>query len=192
MHAAVMSSFPTGAEQGSDGRVLWRVDTDDARTLLYVASPTEPCFRHLQDQAGWSTSVTWASRAYAPLLDRLREGQAYAFRLTANPTRVVTHADGRKRRVGYLRESDQLAWLLGKAAEMGVTFGRGNSPGIALRQARSRDFNRKGGTVTVMQATFEGPLVVQDPAALRRSLVQGVGRAKAYGCGLLTLAGLPT
>lgn len=191
MHAAVLSSFPRD-EIGADSRVLWRLDVEGSRTLLYVVSPYEPCFLHLQEQAGWSTAETWASRPYAPLLDRLIEGQAYAFRLTANPSRVVTGSDGRKRRVGYFREADQLAWLRGKAAEIGVAFGQEDQPGIAVRQARSRDFNRRGGTVTVMQVVFEGPLIVRDGDALRSSLIGGVGPAKAYGCGLLTLAGLPT
>jgi CRISPR system Cascade subunit CasE len=37
-------------------------------------------------------------------------------------------------------------------------------------------------------ATYDGILTVTDPALLRRALCHGVGRAKAYGCGLLTLA----
>jgi CRISPR system Cascade subunit CasE len=35
---------------------------------------------------------------------------------------------------------------------------------------------------------FAGHLAVSDPDALRRSLVVGIGHARAYGCGLLTLA----
>lgn len=190
MHAAVMSSFPRDV-RGEDSRVLWRLDSEGPGSLLYVVSPAEPCFRHLQEQAGWSTAVTWASRAYDPLLDRLAEGQRYAFRLTANPTRVVTGEDGRKRRVGFFRENEQVSWLIGKASEMGVSFHVSDDHSLRVRQARSRDFSRRSQTVTLMQVTFEGPLVVADADALRSSLVNGVGRAKAYGCGLLTLAGLP-
>lgn len=189
MHAAVMSSFAHEAEHGSDSRVLWRVDAEGARTLLYVVSQVQPCFRHLQEQAGWTTTVTWASRPYGRLLDRLAQGQIYAFRLTANPGRVVTASNGRKRRVGFFRESDQVAWLMGKARVMGVDFGAVDAPGFAVKQARRRDFNRQGQTVTIMQVTFEGSLTVLDPECLRRILINGVGPAKAYGCGLLTVAG---
>lgn len=190
MHAAVLSSFPP-AETGDQARVLWRLDSEDARVLLYVVSPHEPCFLHLQEQAGWSTAVTWASRAYAPLLDRLANGQAYAFRLTANPTRIATGDDGRKQRVGFLRENQQVAWLLRKSVEMGVSFQSAERPSISVKGSRSRDFRRQDRTVTLMQVTFEGALVVTDADALRAALANGVGAAKAYGCGLVTLAGLP-
>jgi CRISPR system Cascade subunit CasE len=35
---------------------------------------------------------------------------------------------------------------------------------------------------------FEGRLLITDPDALRAALVTGIGPAKGYGCGLLTLA----
>ncbi|MFC9797677.1 type I-E CRISPR-associated protein Cas6/Cse3/CasE [Streptomyces sp. NPDC057695] len=49
---------------------------------------------------------------------------------------------------------------------------------------------RTGGTtkVTIATATYEGSLRVTDPVILARTLITGIGRSKAYGCGLLTLA----
>ena len=44
--------------------------------------------------------------------------------------------------------------------------------------------------VTLRQARFDGTLRVVDAAVLRTALVQGIGRGKAYGCGLLTLRSL--
>ncbi|MEU3297164.1 type I-E CRISPR-associated protein Cas6/Cse3/CasE [Streptomyces longwoodensis] len=44
--------------------------------------------------------------------------------------------------------------------------------------------------VTLVTATFDGRLEITDPPLLRRALTQGIGKAKAYGCGLLTLAPL--
>ncbi|GAB7100777.1 hypothetical protein JCM3263A_22520 [Thermobifida fusca] len=56
-----------------------------------------------------------------------------------------------------------------------------------------RDWNfskgaRKGRPVSLVTVTFDGRLEVTDPDALRRALISGIGRAKAYGCGLMTLA----
>lgn len=45
--------------------------------------------------------------------------------------------------------------------------------------------------VTVQTATFSGTLRVTEPVDLARTLLSGMGPAKAYGCGLLTLAPLP-
>ncbi|MCE7081877.1 type I-E CRISPR-associated protein Cas6/Cse3/CasE [Streptomyces sp. ST2-7A] len=47
---------------------------------------------------------------------------------------------------------------------------------------------RKPGPVTMVTATFDGRLEVTDPDALRRTLTLGLGRGRAYGCGLMTLA----
>jgi CRISPR system Cascade subunit CasE len=44
--------------------------------------------------------------------------------------------------------------------------------------------------VSLVTVTFDGRLEVTDPQLLRRALTQGIGKAKAYGCGLLTLAPL--
>ncbi|MFT2020182.1 type I-E CRISPR-associated protein Cas6/Cse3/CasE [Streptomyces sp. 796.1] len=49
----------------------------------------------------------------------------------------------------------------------------------------------RGTQVTFHSATFEGHLRVTDPEALTAHLLGGIGPAKAYGCGLLTLAPLP-
>jgi CRISPR system Cascade subunit CasE len=39
-------------------------------------------------------------------------------------------------------------------------------------------------------AVFEGALTVTDAGRFVAALSQGIGRAKAYGCGLLTVAPL--
>jgi CRISPR system Cascade subunit CasE len=49
-----------------------------------------------------------------------------------------------------------------------------------------------GSRVILSTATCEGRLRVTDPDALRASLLGGIGPAKGYGQGLLTLAPLRT
>lgn len=41
--------------------------------------------------------------------------------------------------------------------------------------------------VTLRIAQFDGVLEVTDAAVLRGALLSGMGRAKGYGCGLMTL-----
>lgn len=60
-------------------------------------------------------------------------------------------------------------------------------PDVAVVDRAVRRFSRNGSRVTLSTATFEGHLTVEDAAALRRSMTSGIGRAKSYGCGLLTL-----
>jgi CRISPR system Cascade subunit CasE len=62
----------------------------------------------------------------------------------------------------------------------------------ALSFAKSREERAQQRQVKVVTVTFEGLLTITDPPALRRALIQGLGRGKAYGCGLMTLAPAPT
>ncbi|WP_411081746.1 type I-E CRISPR-associated protein Cas6/Cse3/CasE [Streptomyces sp. cmx-18-6] len=46
----------------------------------------------------------------------------------------------------------------------------------------------RAGDVQITKVTFDGRLRITDPEAFRRTLTHGLGKAKAYGCGLMTLA----
>jgi CRISPR system Cascade subunit CasE len=63
---------------------------------------------------------------------------------------------------------------------------------LSFAKSRETDGSRRGKPVTLVTVTFDGRLEVTDPDALRRTLTQGIGKARAYGCGLLTLAPLAT
>ncbi len=197
MHAAVLHGFPD-ARPTDEGRVLWRLDTYDQRFVLYVASPEEPDFTHIVEQVGWPTTSAWDTRPYAPLLDSLQAGQRWHFRLTANPSHWV-RLDGWKgtKPIGHVTAKQQEQWLLDRAdrrdepGRLGfriATLAQTGEPDFALVSRTSRRFDRDGSKVTLATATYEGHLEVTDPAKLRHALTHGIGRAKAYGCGLLTLA----
>ncbi|MGJ7908239.1 type I-E CRISPR-associated protein Cas6/Cse3/CasE [Actinopolyspora sp. H202] len=62
---------------------------------------------------------------------------------------------------------------------------------ITARERHSFAKKRGSKPVVLHTATFEGRLRVTSVELLRRALLHGVGPAKAYGCGLLTLAPLP-
>ncbi len=170
LHAGVLSGFPAGTTTPSDdGRVLWRVDT-----------------------AGWPSTQGWVTKDYRPLLDGLTTGDTWAFRLRANPThsgRKTTDSE-RTQRFGHLTAPQQLAWLTTRCAGAGfeVPVGALGQPDAAVVHREVVRFNRRGTAVTLTTATYEGRLTVGDPTALRRTLTHGLGPAKGYGCGLLTLA----
>ncbi|WP_458686372.1 type I-E CRISPR-associated protein Cas6/Cse3/CasE [Nocardia tengchongensis] len=199
-HAAVLASFPPGAatHSGGDGRVLWRIDQRGNEIHLYVVSPSEPDFTHIVEQAGWPTTAAWATRKYDQLLDTLAVGQAWHFRLTANPVRsALTRPDAAAAKVRGkatgMNAPDQLNWLRRKATDAGFAMAESGPPGPREDDVRiiSRDtltFRRGKATINLSVASFEGTLLVADPDRLRAALTTGIGRAKGYGCGLLTLA----
>jgi CRISPR system Cascade subunit CasE len=192
MHGAVMAAFPPAhREPQPEGRVLWRVDQYDREVALYLVSPYRPDLTHLTESAGWPTTQGWDTRRYTPLLDRIALGDRWHFRLTANPARSVRREAGasKTRRSGHVTVDQQTRWFLDRSQKHGFTVTCDHDePDVAVWGRRTERFTRQGGDVTVAMATFEGQLEVTDPAALRHALAHGIGAAKAYGCGLLTLA----
>lgn len=196
MHGAVRAAFPVTEGYERDGaRTLWRLDTPATGTVhLYLVSPGEPDLTHLIEQAGWPTmrGETWVTRDYDGLLGSLAAGQRWAFRLTANPTHSGRKtADAKEtQRFGHLREHEQVEWLVKRAGRHGFALAsQGDGlPNVRLHRGQKQTFKRGMGTVTLTTATFDGILQVTDADAFRAALTNGIGHAKAYGCGLLTLA----
>ena len=192
MHAAVLASFPEPPTGGDGPRVLWRVDeTRHARAVLYIASPTEPDLTHLVEQAGWPTTEKWQTRPYTAFLHSLAKEQRWAFRLTANPVRDGRPpGGGETRRYGHVTMEQQRQWLLKRAERCGfrVLETSAGEPELVVHRRDTVTFGRNGSRVTLRVATYDGRLEVTDADRLRFALIRGIGHAKAYGCGLLTLA----
>lgn len=198
MHAAVLSSFPGVGPEPDAGRPLWRVDGGSNSTKLYISSAREPDLTHLVEQAGWPTTHAWVTRDYRPLLESLKPGASWGFRLVANPTRSVRNEieasaevdgrAGRGRRTAHVTASQQLSWFLDRAESWGIDVSGSGEDNVAVTERQTRTFRRQGSNVTIGFARFDGVLTVTDAAALRTAMTRGIGPAKAYGCGLLTLA----
>ncbi|MFJ9388286.1 type I-E CRISPR-associated protein Cas6/Cse3/CasE [Nocardioides sp. NPDC101246] len=191
MHAAVMSAFVPGTAAASDaGRVLWRVDRHETTCTLFISSPHEPELTHLVEQAGWPAAAAagWRTVATGAFLGRLEKEQQWVFRLTANPVRSEPAPNGgRGKRYGHVTVGQQEEWLRSRSAGWGF-----DTLAVSVTNRRHLSFERRTGdrsrSVTLATATFDGLLRVTDPDALRAMLVSGAGRAKGYGCGLMTLA----
>ena len=185
MHAAILSGFPPGMEAA---RPLWRIDSDDRlRPALYVLSAHRPDFTHIEEQAGWPSHGLTNSMPYDPLLDALQAGTDWAFRLTANPVHRAT-INAKQKVVAHVTVAQQIAWLVDRQELLGAEIGSVDEPSFTLTNREVRRFRREGATVTLGTATFQGVLRVRNPEVLRAALTTGIGRAKAYGCGLMTLA----
>lgn len=192
LHAAVESSFPFSADKKF--RNLWRIDRLGSVLYLLVLSDGKPDFTHIVEQFGWpSAEQRWETKNYAPLLERIEVGQKWQFRLRANPVHSIKQASvlqdmkpsKRGKVYAHVTVQQQEQWLLERAAKHGFRLGE-NSFCIVQREVRK--FKRQGNPVTLGIATFEGILEVEDVALFLRTLTCGIGRAKAYGCGLLTIA----
>lgn len=187
MHAAVRSAFPPDINETS-ARVLWRVDTAGDVHTLYVVGPEKPDAGHIIEQAGWDTRQP-ESADYSRLQQSLVRGQTWRFELVANPTKSVAGARGtRGKLVTSLNADQQLDWLASKGESHGFSL----LEDARLTRRDSVSFNQTKAGVTrriaLNVARFAGTLEVTNAEDLRTTLSQGIGRARAYGCGLMTLA----
>ncbi|MDY6054508.1 type I-E CRISPR-associated protein Cas6/Cse3/CasE [Micrococcus sp.] len=202
MHAAVMAAYSPDTHASMQGRPLWRVDQDGQRHTLYLVGPREPDLTHVVEQAGWA-GEGWSSVDYSPFLSRLRRGQQWGFRLTANPVHSVSSGSGKRGKIlPHVTPAQQTQWLKERSSRWGFSLmdqegqpvedGQDSPLLVTVTARRDERFGRRAEgeerqKVTLRMAQFDGALQIEDPERLRTALTAGMGRAKAYGCGLMTL-----
>jgi len=207
LHKTVMLAFPDDA--GPSPRrtlgVLHRLDQEpDGRLVLLVQSKVEPLIErwpssHLLDLSA-ALDLAFSTVGDNPAVKNLAEehaalsaGRRFLFRLRANATRKIdtkTGADGKRRhgrRVPVRGEDGRLDWLQRRAQNAGFVVERDAVRVTELRSASGRG-NK---AVTLAGALFEGLLVVRDAELFRVALQTGIGPAKAYGFGLLSIRKAP-
>lgn len=187
MHAAVMASFQA-LDPDSDERVLWRIDRVGDAMFLLVQSKRRPDFTHIVEQYGRpATGQSWDTVDYAAHMEQMAAGSVWRFRLRANPTHAVMSGGKRGKVMPHITVEQQLKWLLDKSESCGFVIQTvDNGPCVDVVQRETKRFRREGKIVTLSVVTFEGILKVTDSELFKQAMVGGIGRAKAYGCGLLT------
>lgn len=190
LHRTLLKTFPD-RDAGGPGRVLFRVELGlggNREPVVLVQSEYRP---------EWSRLAEGFRPAPVKALDDVafHPGQRLRFRLRANPTkRLRTTSVGRDgkavdpkwigQRVGLLREDEQEGWLKRKAESLGFRLldvqlvPDGN---VLARKDKS--------TLTLAAVTFEGSLEVVNPVCFLQAWHTGIGSGKAFGFGLLSLAG---
>lgn len=194
MHRTIMSAYPelppTTTYRSQHG-VLWRLDTVASGGLVqYVQSQTAPDWDRLPEGLLLRPAEV---RSLQPVFDAIAPGRRFAFRLMANPTRCVRVEDGKeqRKRVPIRQPAQQIEWLIGKGEQHGfvIPSSRRGAPDVVANPApRLVGKRREARRVTIDPVLYDGHLVVVDAAAFTAAMINGIGRAKAYGCGLLSLA----
>ncbi len=191
-HGAVESAF-----QGEKKRRLWRIDCLNGKWFLMIVSEDRPDLKEAVKQFG-IPDLMWETKDYGPLLDRIQTNGRWHFRLTANPTisrmdqrEKETEKDAPKTRgkvYAHQTAEQQEQWLMKRAPQHGFAL---ESDSFHVVQQEWFHFKKKSqvqGQVSISGVTFEGILTVTDADLFRRTLCEGIGREKAYGMGMLTVA----
>ncbi len=199
LHRTLTRAF--SAHMAEEERILFRLEEGDhtAGAVLLVQSSTIPDWPLLPERYLLFDAEV---KSYSP---RIHPGQVLIFRLLANPTKRINAypAEGtterESKRVRLLKEEEHFDWLDRKAAANGFHL-------LGVRSARQPDvigYSRKKHTsltadkesqekpvqkITLQAVQFDGILEVTDPEAVISAVRKGIGPAKGFGFGLLSLA----
>jgi len=203
LHRTIMSAFPQSSGPArADFSVLFRVEYPRAAApALLVQSLCRPDWSRLP--SGYLLGIP-QEKDIAGAYAAVGNGAILRFKLRANPTRRIdtkSGPDGERRngkRVELRTESAQLDWLRrkGLAAGFEVLSVQASSGVLNVRvndEGKSRGFRSSGlaaskARLTFASVLFEGMLRVTNADAFREALEKGIGSAKAYGFGLLSVA----
>jgi len=185
LHAAIEGCFVTmpGVEKG---RKLWRIDSLNQRLYLLLLSPACPDFTEFAAQF-CTQGTNGETKDYNILLNRIKTGQNFRFRFRGNPVRSVSTEEGKRGKVyAHVTVTQKREWLIKKAGSCGFLL---QDDSFDLVETGQHKFWRdsKKQPVELAFSVFEGMLTVTDAALFTQALTQGIGRGKAYGCGLLTV-----
>ncbi len=177
-HGAIEGSF-----EGARARRLWRIDDLNGRKYILLLSEAVPDLERFAEQFGYIGE--YETKNYTQLLDRITDGARWQFRLTANP--VVSKMNGKI--MAHITPEFQKKWLISRAEKLGFLLKENEFQTV---QSKWYDFRKRSGAgsahIRLLSVTFEGNLTVTDAIRFKETLCHGIGREKAYGQGLLTIA----
>lgn len=179
IHRTLWAAFPDAPDQTRD--FLFRVEQSSSRQAqVLVQSQRQPT-------AEAENARLLASKSFEL---NMPEGSQLRFLLVANPVKTIVDEQGRldskgevkKCRVPLIREEEQVSWLQRKLADAALVSM------VEIEKQLPLHFRKGGKPGKIQSYTFKGVLQVSNIPALATLLQQGIGPAKAFGCGLLSLA----
>lgn len=185
-HGAIES-----AEKGEITRKLWRIDTLYGVQYLLILSENIIDFSMVALQFGYGSE--YECKKYDELLERIVNGSKWQFRLKANPTvqtKKYLTEKGRGKVLAHITTAHQEEWLKRRSEKNGFSLSEGEWLVTESRWYVFKKNKEQKSKVKLLSVTYEGTLTVTDAEAFKKALVNGIGREKAFGMGLLTIAGI--
>lgn len=194
-HRRVMSAFPDEALPSArhEFQTLYRLDADNrGRLSLLVQSATKPDWLRLP--TGYLVDLEGDNPSVIPmdqLLSTIAPQRVYRFRLRANATkRLRTGTEEAGKRVEVYGFEPLVAWFERKATAAGFVANADASwvTSLVVNEETKVYGGRGGSNLTFGSTLFEGQLRVTDADRFKQAVLGGIGTAKAYGFGLLSIA----
>ncbi|MEE4543603.1 type I-E CRISPR-associated protein Cas6/Cse3/CasE [Streptomyces sp. V4-01] len=189
LHRRLMALFPDGI--GPDARaqlgVLFRSEDNPTGPQILLQSHHWPDPTRLP--AAYGTAL---SRPLDPLLDALAGGLTIRYRCVASAVRkpgATTRELYDLPAVVALRGAPADEWWSRQAEAAGLKpLTVQSQPLDAVQGQRGTSGAAAHQRVRHARTQFDGTAAILDPDLLRAAITQGIGRGKAYGCGLLSIA----
>ena len=180
LHRSLLAAFADDLPEKE--RILYRVDTDPRSGVptVLLQSHTSPDWAVLDQRSNYLASAPDVKTF--DLEDKLTPGQTLSFRLRANAT---VKRDGSRH--GLYNEEDQRAWLARKGERNGFQPQRVTVIQEGDQLAWKPRRNSGSRKITHFAVRFDGLLQVTDSHVLWEAVQSGVGPAKSFGFGLLSL-----
>jgi len=179
MHRTLVRAFVEDV-RSRPPRFLWRLEVGRSswdHPIVLVQSEAKGNWPVIE---GLPNYLQRPAECKTVLLNHLvKPDHRYRFRLLANPT-----VSRKGKRYALAGESEQTAWIERQGTQHG--FEVLSSAITALDRCNGPGKNKTA--IYIERVSFEGLLKSKETDSLRRALVVGVGPAKAFGCGLLSLA----
>jgi len=176
LHSAILRAFPN-REAGGPGRVLYRVEPvfslDPSCVEILVQSEKKPAVEE------WAVLPLYDPVEGPKKLEKdkmITSGQTLFFRLRANPT-----VKKQGKRYPIVGEENLRKWLERK-------FEAGGCLLIEARVIPEGKARSKQKQILLNSVLFEGILSVKNEEAAMKMIEKGIGPAKGFGFGLLSVA----
>lgn len=178
-HGAVEHSFV-----GERKRNLWRIDRLQNNYYILILSETIPDFSAFCSQFEPNSVET---KSYDKLLEKIKYGDSWHFRITANPTIASKKyaKNNRGKVLPHITVEFQKKWLVEKSLKNG--FSLSDNSFDVVQNSWKHFYKKESRRVSILSVTYEGVLTISDEELFKKALVMGIGRGKAYGMGLMTI-----
>ena len=185
--------------------MLFNNNPNAKRDFIYRYEPqyNTPAYYIISKQEPVDKNGLWQiqTKNYAPIL---QSQQKFAFILRVNPIKsvkgrrhdIVMHekyridyknlAEDKRPSMRELIEKTGFEWLSKRAEQNGFSI---NQENIQIDAYHPHVTGHKRGKKAIRYNTmdFSGHLIVTDPEKFKEILMQGIGKSRAFGCGLLLI-----
>ena len=187
LHKAIMSGFK---DYKNPGRILYREEkTPNNGSIILMQSPVLPNPVHFTEE------LKMQATKELDISTLFKEKDKFRFRLVAAPSRKPVQE---KRRRALKNQKEQIEWLLHKGQKHGFkllqtqeddwsAIDMAPTYNITIKPLETKNGKKENHKITIPCIQYDGEIEVTDSQLFLQVVQNGIGSAKSFGMGLLSL-----